>query len=66
MSEGALPTYIVDLHDAINQSYVKEESNTQPSNISELSINGPTLIHFVNGSVSEYIEGVESITDYLK
>lgn len=64
--DEALPIYIVDMSSAFNKKYVtNEESNKNPNNASELLINGSTLIHFSNQSVSEYIEGEEAITDYL-
>lgn len=58
--------YSVDMGDAANQAYVSNESNVEPSGISELSIHGETLIHFKNGRVLDYIEGNEDIKEYLE
>ena len=50
----------------INKAFItSEESNHSPENESEFKINGPTLIKVSSGSVSEYVEGKDSINDYL-
>ena len=53
------------MDDAINKKYASEVSNTTPGDAEDLLINGPTLIHFHDGKVSEYIEGDSSIVEYL-
>lgn len=59
--------YLVDMSNGFNKDFIaSEKSNTKPKNASDLLINGPTLIKITDGSVSEYIEGVEKIIDYLK
>ena len=63
---GPYAFYVADMSDAINKSYVSETSNTAPTKASELSISGPTLIHFRDGAVIEYIEGEENILNYLQ
>ena len=63
---NALKIYTVDMHDALNKVYKSEEANTHPTNASEIKINGPTLIKFANGEVADYIEGIDSISNYLK
>lgn len=62
---GPYNLYIADMSNAINKSYIGETSNTNPTKASELTINGPTLIHFRDGAVLEYLEGVDSILSYL-
>ena len=63
--EKHLALYQVDMHDSLNQKYVAESSNKNPNSVSELAINGPTLIHFSNGKVVEYIEGKDNIVNHL-
>ncbi|MBR3211304.1 MAG: hypothetical protein IKF71_05165 [Bacilli bacterium] len=58
--------YSVDMSRGINKTYAAEESNTNPESVSDLAISGPSLIHFKEGNVMEYLEGVEDITNYLK
>ena len=65
-SEENYTIYTVDMGDSLNKNYVADSSNTTPSSVSEISINGPTLIHFSGHQVVEYIEGKEAITDYLQ
>lgn len=58
--------YTVDMSSGFNKKYLTtEESNKMPATASEFKINGPTLILVSNHSVSDYIEGEESIKDYL-
>lgn len=64
--EDALRIYTVNMGSAFNKSHTTTgEGNHNPTNASELSINGPTLIMFSNQVVVDYIEGEESITSYL-
>ena len=64
-NEDALVTYTVDMSSAFNKSFVNDEANSDPSEASELSLAGPTLIKFSDGDVVEYIESVDGILDYL-
>lgn len=64
--EGAIPIYTVDMNKGLNKSYAADESNTNPTSAAELKINGPTLIHFKDGSVSEYVEGKDQVVGYLE
>lgn len=62
-----LDIYTVDMSSNFNKSYTTvDEANKNPSNASEIKINGPTLIKISNGKVADYIEGEESISNYLK
>lgn len=63
--DSHLPIYKVDMSDGLNKNYTSEESNTNPSSVEDLHINGITLIKFVDNKVDEYIEGQDSISDYL-
>lgn len=63
--DSHLPIYKVDMSDGLNKNYTSEESNTNPSSVEDLHINGITLIKFVDNKVNEYIEGQDSISDYL-
>ena len=63
---GELPIYKVDMSDAFNSKYsTSEESNKNPSKVSEFKINGPTLIKVSNKKVVEYIEGEDAIRTNL-
>ena len=67
MKEDPLNIYYVDLGSAINNTIkTSEESNKNPNSASELKVNGPTLIHFSNHSVVDYIEGEELIRSNLE
>ena len=57
--------YTVDMSNAMNKGFEKEESNWKPTSVSELAIKGPTLIHFRDGAVFEYFEGETDIVSQL-
>lgn len=61
-----LPIYYVDLSSTLNKSVLSKESNKDATSAEELKINGVTLIKFTNNKISEYIEGQEEISNYLK
>lgn len=64
--EDNLTTYTVDMSNMYNKAYnTTEDTNKAPSNVDELRINGPTLIKISKGNVVEYIEGLESVKEYL-
>ena len=63
--DGHYPIYYVNMGDGINKSKLSEVGNAGATNIDELTIAGPTLIHFSNGAIIEYLEGEEAITNYL-
>lgn len=60
-----LSLYEVDMNDPLNTKYKSDHSNTSPTSASELKISAPTLVKFNNRVVEEYIEGTDSIIDYL-
>lgn len=61
-----LTIYRVDLNKGFNQNFMTTEiSNKNPLTISDLKVNGPTLIKVVNKNVTNYIEGKENIKAYL-
>ena len=62
----SLAIYTADMSDAINKGYSGDKSNWGPKNISELVIDGPTLIHFKKGKVKEYFEGKKDILSQLQ
>lgn len=64
--EEHLPIYYVDMNDSFNKKYTSSEGNRNATNASELSINGPTLIKVSNNALVDYLEGEESISEYLK
>ena len=58
--------YKVDLSSAFNKKYVTDgESNKNPTKASEFLINGATLIKVNDNKVVDYIEGYDSINNYL-
>lgn len=64
--EESLTIYTVDMSNMYNKTYVTDgETNSAPRNIDELRINGPTLIKISNGVVGGYIEGTDSIKEFL-
>lgn len=64
--QDAKALYIVDLSNSFNKEAVsKDDSNSKPSDASELAVSEPTLIEFKEGKVTNYIEGVDSIEEYL-
>lgn len=65
-SNKDLYLYTVDMSNALNSQFIAEEANEDASKASELKINGPTLIKFVDGEIDEYIDGVDDITEELE
>lgn len=64
--EDHLNIYTVDMSSSFNKSYVtSDESNKSPSDVSDMLINGPTLMKVSEKKVVDYIEGENDITDYL-
>ena len=47
-SSDHLTIYTVNMNSPFNSKYSSTSSNTNPSNASEMKINGPTLIKFGN------------------
>lgn len=67
VKDNSLTIYTVDMSKMFNADYsTLEETNKEPKNAEELKINGPTLIKFHKGVVEDYIEGIESINEYLQ
>lgn len=64
--EEHLPFYYVDLSNKMNKSIISEEVNKNAKSAEELKVNGETLIKFNKDGIVEYIEGEESISNYLK
>lgn len=66
-SENSLNLYNVNLGDALNKRFVvTEDSNPSATKASEMKIKNPTLIKIKEGSIVDYIEGVDSIKNYLQ
>lgn len=65
-SEEKVKLYTVDMGDAFNKKYAKDKSNTKPTNESEISIKGTTLIIIEKGEVVDYIEDQSRIEELLK
>ena len=57
--------YTADLNNTFNQKYVSSEGNKTPKDAASLAINGATLIHFKDGKVVDYVEGLNAILNYL-
>lgn len=62
---GKYRFYTVDMSNGFNKQYASKKANKKPTSAEELEIDGPTLIKFEDGKVTRYIEGVDSIVDYL-
>lgn len=65
-NDNSLSVYIVDMNNALNTKYVSDESNSSPKLVNELKIKDSTIIKFSNGSVVDYVEGKDNITNYLQ
>lgn len=66
-SSNAKPyVYTVDMSNALNSAFNSDDANRNATKPSELAIDGPTLIRFVDGEIAEYIEGVEKINKTLQ
>ncbi len=62
-----LDIYTVNMGNSFNKSYATDgESKKNPENVSEMAINGPTLMKVSSGKVVDYIEGEDAISNYLK
>lgn len=64
--DSHLPIYYVNLANTMNKSINSSESNKDAKDASELKINQSTLIKFSNGGIVDYVEGQDSINEYLK
>ena len=61
-ANGEDSIYYVDMNSGFNSPYATEaDSNKSPETVSDLLINGPTLIKISQNKVVDYIEGVENI-----
>ena len=66
--EKSLPVYLVDLDSAFNKKIIAEEAEKfteKPSKISDLKVNGATVLKIKNGKVVERVEGEEQIKALL-
>lgn len=56
--------FIVDLSEGLNKKFVSADSeNRNVTNISDLKVKGPTLLHVVKGKVVDYV--TENIEEFL-
>lgn len=55
----------VDLANGINKTIISDHGNKDVTNAGELRVNGTTLLKIENGNKVEYIEGIDSVTEYL-
>lgn len=60
-SGDKLPIYAVDLSEGLNKMIISDSSNSSAQTVSDLKINGPTLIKVSGGRNVKYIEGDENI-----
>lgn len=65
-SNKDISLYTVDMSNALNSSFLDDKSNKDAENASELKISGPTLIKFVDGKISRYVEDMDDIENRLK
>ena len=57
--------YVVDLGDALNSYFIRNNLNSNPSNINELSVNGPVIFKIKNKKVLSTIVGENNILEFL-
>lgn len=62
--EDALKFYNVDLDDALNKSYISDESNIT-ENLSDLKLNDDVLFKIENGKIDKYYVGSSKIIEAL-
>ena len=62
----ALNIYNVDMSSKSNSKYVSDTSNPNAKSVSELKINGITLVKIKGGRITKYITGNDSVAEYLK
>ena len=60
------PIYTVDMSSTFNKQFVSDTSNPSVQSIDNLKISGPTLIEINQGRVSNYVEGIDAISDALE
>lgn len=60
------PIYTVDMSSTFNKQFVSDTSNPSVQSIDNLKISGPTLIEINQGRVSNYVEGIDTISDALE
>ena len=60
------PIYTVDMSSTFNKQIVSDTSNPSVQSIDNLKISGPTLIEINQGRVSNYVEGIDDISDALE
>lgn len=58
--------YYLNLSIDVNSKYVKDSSNKNATQASELSFNGPTLIKIKKGKIDKYLEKIDDIEKELK
>lgn len=63
----ATRTYTVNLGNTMNQLYLAKDgaSNKNATKASELKLKDPTIIRFLNGKITQYIEGKDAVTDFF-
>lgn len=66
LSNSDIRTYKVDVSKDGNSKYLSEDENKNATSISDLKINGLTLIRVNNGRIVDYISGSDEIEEYLK
>ena len=57
--------YVVDLGDALNSYFIRNNLNSNSSNINELSVNGPVIFKINNKKVLSTIVGENNILEFL-
>ena len=63
--EDHIPIYYVDTHEGLNRDYVGEDINEEPTEASEIKVNGPTLMKIENKEVVEFITDEDEIKEKL-
>lgn len=61
-----LNIYYVDMSSAPNSKYASETSNPNAKNVSELKINGITLVKIKGSRIIKYITGNDSVAEFFK
>lgn len=58
--------YKVDMSKKENEKYISDKENSKAQKVSDIKINGVTLIKVSSGKIVKYVSGSENIEEFLK
>lgn len=63
--ENAIRVYYVNLNVGLNNKYISDNVNYNPSKSSEIRVNDVTIMKISNSQLSMFITGTEQVVEYL-